>query len=248
MSDRTKVRDCIEQARGFVREGQREKALAQIRKALALDPEEILITDTILSLEERGDTPPPPAPKISAGTRPLSPGKEASKTLDPKLEKALQLSEACRIQGDTRKALAYLQKARELCPNNVVVQSRLSALAPVLNAERLLQTARGHLENNNPGQAVAAARKAFQTAPDVPGLPELLQEIEFRGGKTSSADPPADTPEASPDDLIEQVRLLVKEDRWDDAATLVENAVAEYPDNELLETFRVKFKRLGLLG
>ena len=52
----------------------------------------------------------------------------------------------------------------------------------------------------------------------------------------------------SVDDLIERIRQLVREDLWEEAAVLVEQGVAEFPGNELLETFKVKFKRLGFIG
>lgn len=263
MADQDRVRDFIRDAHRNAVSGSRERALELIRKALALDPDERVITETILAMEQ-GSSPPKPRP-APAIPEPVSlPERTDPMAIDPKLEKALGLSEQCRQSGDNAKALAYLKKARALFPDNQLVEERLTALTACLQAETFMTVARKRLEQGDMQKAVAAARQAFSVLPDAPGLPELLSDLE-----TVSRNAPAQqfegeyrhdidlndgedledydgTPE-SLDDLIERIRQLVRDDRWDEAAILVEQGVSDFPDNELLETFKVKFKRLGFL-
>lgn len=269
MTDKAKVRDLIIKAHTHATAGKRERALSLIREALDLDPEEMVITGTILSLEEGGG----PAPKKSP-PRVAKPVRHPERTdpmaIDPKLEKALDLSEKCRSKGDNAKALAYLKKAKTLFPDSSLVEERLSSLTIALKAENFLRMARKSLDDREAARAVKAARKAFETFPGVQGLGEVLDEIEslsrasgeveFTGdyrhdidlededGSAEDYGDYEDESSDSVDDLIERIRQLVREDQWDEAAVLVEQGVSDYPGNELLETFKVKFKRLGFLG
>jgi hypothetical protein len=121
------------------------------------------------------------------------------------------------------------------------------------------------MEQGEMQKAVSAARQAFVALPDAQGLGELLSDLEatsknspavqFEGEYRHDIDlndgedfeEYDDTPD-SVDDFIERIRQLVRDDRWDEAAILVEQGVSDFPDNELLETFKVKFKRLGFLN
>lgn len=265
MADQDRVRDFIKDAHRNAVSGNRERALELIRKALALDPDERVITEAILEMEQ-GATPPRkrPAPvtpdpvRLSERTDPMA--------IDPKLEKALDLSEQCRRSGDNAKALAYLKKARVLFPDNHLVSERLTSLTSCLQAETLISVARKRMDQGEMQKAVSAARQAFAALPDAPGLCELLSDLEavsrnspavqFEGeyrhdidlndGEDLEDEEYEDTPD-SVDDFIERIRQLVRDDRWDEAAILVEQGVSDFPDNELLETFKVKFKRLGFL-
>jgi tetratricopeptide (TPR) repeat protein len=261
VTEQEKVRDLIAEARRTALSGNREKALELIRKALALDPDERVITDSILAMEEEGVRKK--APDIVKESAPFMPSERTDPmAIDPKLEKALDLSEQCRREGDNARALAYLKKARQLFPDNSLVEERLSSLSAALQAETLVSVARKRMEKGETAAAVKAARQAFAILPDVSGLEELLADLEgWSGGETEFdgdfthnvdlEDEDADLMEGSADsveDLIERIRQLVREDRWEDAAVMVEEGVAEFPENELLETFKVKFKRLGLIG
>ncbi len=265
MADQVKVRECIMQAREHIEAGERDKALELIRKALALDPDEQVITETILFIEEdRSAVAQRPSPTTSKPAR--LPERTDPMAIDPKLEKALDLSEKCRKSGDNAKALAYLKKAIKLFPGNALVEEKLTTLTTVLKAENLVAMARTRIERGEPAGAVTSARLAFQLLPDVPGLVELLDDLEAMSqGEPESGEFNDDLPddfdleeediledyEDSSDtveDLIERIRQLVREDRWDDAAILVEQGVMDFSGNELLETFKVKFKRLGFLS
>ncbi len=261
MTDQEKARDLIIEARKHALSGKRESALEFIRKALALDPDERVITDTILSLEESGArvSPPPSAPEPAIPQERTDP-----MAIDPKLEKALSLSEQCRSQGENQKALAYLRKAKQLFPDSSLVDDRLASLTICLQAENLVSVARRKLERGEILQAVEAARQAFLLLPETSGLEQIVSELESASETTEQvqfsgdyqedvdlADDGLDEFEAfsgSVDDLIERIRQLVREDLWEEAAVLVEQGVAEFPGNELLETFKVKFKRLGFIG
>lgn len=263
MTDQDRVRDLIRDARRNALSGNREQALELIRKALALDPDERVITETILSMEEGGiASRPSQAPAVNDSVR--LPERTDPMAIDPRLEKALDLSEQCRQAGDNARALAYLKKAKQLFPDSAIVEERLTSLSTTLQAETLVSVARKRLEKGEVKQAVAAARQAFQTFPDAPGLVELLGDIEkasmesapvvFSGAQDEEMEPEGDEEGEyddsfdSVDDLIEKIRQLVRDDRWDDAAILVEQGVMDFPGNDLLETFKVKFKRLGFLS
>ncbi|MFO7625884.1 MAG: hypothetical protein R6V62_01340 [Candidatus Fermentibacteraceae bacterium] len=264
MADQDRVRDFITDAHRNAVSGNRERALELIRKALALDPDERVITETILAMEQ-GSAPakPRPAPVIPDPVR--LPERTDPMAIDPKLEKALDLSEQCRRSGDNAKALAYLKKAKGLFPDSSLVEERLTTLTTCLQAETLISVGRKRMEQGEMQKAVSAARQAFAVLPDTPGLCELLSELEaisrnspavqFEGEYRHDIDlndgedfeEYEDTP-YSVDDFIERIRQLVRDDRWDEAAILVEQGVSDFPDNELLETFKVKFKRLGFLN
>ncbi len=265
MADKDRVRDFIKDAHRSAVSGNREHALELVRKALALDPDERVITETILAMEQ-GASPakPRPAPVIPDPVR--LPERTDPMAIDPKLEKALDLSEQCRRSGDNAKALAYLKKARVLFPDNPLVEERLTSLTTCLQAETLISVARKRMDQGEMQKAVSAARQAFVVLPDAPGLSGLLSDLEtvsrnspavqFEGeyrhdidlndGEDLEDEEYGDSPD-SVDDFIERIRQLVRDDRWDEAAILVEQGVADFPDNELLETFKVKFKRLGFL-
>jgi len=263
MADQDKVRDFIRDAHRNAVSGNRGRALELIRKALSLDPDERVITETILAMEQGEPSPKPrPAPvipdpvRLSERTDPMA--------IDPKLEKALDLSEQCRRSGENNKALAYLKKAKVLFPDNPIVEERLTTLTSCLQAETLICVARKRMDQGEMQKAVMAARQAFAVLPDAPGLCELLSDLEaisrnspnvqFEGEYRHDIDlndgediEDYDETQDSVDDFIERIRQLVRDDRWDEAAILVEQGVADFPDNELLETFKVKFKRLGFL-
>lgn len=264
MTDQERVRDYIREAHKHAVSGNRDNAMELIRKALALDPDERVITDTILSMEESGtrvksDRSPkaPDTVTLQERTDPMA--------IDPKLEKALSLSEQCRNEGDDQKALAYLRKAKKLFPDSSLVDDRLASLTLCLQAENLVSAARKNMENGDMNQAVRAVRQAFRLLPDTPGLEEVIGDLEsatetthqvqFSGDYQHDVDLDEEEDlgdfeafQGSVDDLIERIRQLVREDLWDDAALLVEQGVTEFPGNELLETFKVKFKRLGFLS
>jgi len=133
--------------------------------------------------------------------------------------------------------------------------------------------ARKRMDEGDMAAAVLAARQAFHILPGVSGLEELLSDMEA-SSETGFGTEPEPSSEAgfdwdddddedweeeeevvlmddaggSVEDLIERIRLLVREDRWEDAAVLVREGVAAFPENELLESFNIKFKRLGLNG
>jgi|GEM_PF-4517985 len=52
MADQDRVRDFIKDAHRSAVSGNREHALELVRKALALDPDERVITETILAMEQ----------------------------------------------------------------------------------------------------------------------------------------------------------------------------------------------------
>ncbi len=271
VTEQEKVRDLIVEAREKALSGNREKALELIRKAIAMDPDEQVITDSILAMEKGAWERAPRAPREPATATPAE--TTAPEAADPRLEKALSLSKRYRLEGDNAKALACLKKAARLFPDNTLVKKRLSSLTTTLQAETMVSVARKRMDEGDMAAAVLAARQAFHILPGVSGLEELLSDMEA-SSETGFGTEPEPSSEAgfdwdddddedweeeeevvlmddaggSVEDLIERIRLLVREDRWEDAAVLVREGVAAFPENELLESFNIKFKRLGLNG
>jgi tetratricopeptide (TPR) repeat protein len=100
-------------------------------------------------------------------------------------------------QGDLTAAIALLQRASQVVPDDALLRRRLSE-ARVQLTERQVADARAALERGDTGQAVATYRAALQDAPEVAGLRLELAELLVRGGDTDGAvqvlegDPSAD--------------------------------------------------------
>lgn len=260
--NKSRVAYLLSQAKEHIDQNQRDEALDLIRQALREDPGEMTITEIILSMERHGSSKRVSEEQHDQATEPIL-ERNYSGIMDPKLERAFKLSDDAYSQGNDAKALAYLKKAVSLFPDEPEAQERLTILKTRIQAGNLVKIGTKKLSEGDIRKAVSASRRAFDLLADAPGLSELLAAIE--GAKKSEA--PAEfveTPEAveEPEPEIQEkpqvldggtmlwadrIRAAVKEDRFEEAGKMVAEAVGNYPDDPLLNSFHTKLKRLGFV-
>lgn len=239
---KNRVEDLLLQAREYLDQDRREDALNCVRKALEADPGEMVITEVILNLERSKNAPEPP------GRRPVQPKAERNSTedMDPKLEKAFMLSDQALDQGNDAKALAYLKKAQQLFPDEPSVEEKLESLKNRIRAGNMVRIGLKKLEEGDHRKAVAASRRAFELMPEAPGLDELLSRIEGTEEPPSAAAPEEPrVPESGAMLWADRIRAAVKEEKFEEAGKMVTEAVRNYPNDPLLDSFHIKLKRLG---
>jgi len=246
---RDRVEDLLLQARRYLSTGNREDALACIKKALQEDPGEMIITEVILSIERSGEMPGDNSDHQSVE-------RNNADNMDPKLEKAFTLSDEALAAGNSAKALAYLKKALQLFPDEPEVEERIDILKNRIRAGNLVQIGLQKLAEGDSQKAVAASRKAFALTPDATGLADLIARIESSEKAeafTVNQEPEKDEvvqphiPDGSAMLWADRIRAAVKEDRFEEAGRMVAEAVRNHPGDPLLDSFHSKLKRLGFV-
>ncbi len=265
---KNRVKTHLTQARQYVAGGNREQALLSIKKALAVDPGEILITEVLISMERADSVREQQVNSNEIDIPVLYPTTERNITadMDSKLEKIFKLSDEALTSGNDAKALAYLKKAVQLFPDEQQAIDKLQDLKNRFNAENLVKIGVKKLSAGEIQKAIAASRKAFTLAPGVKGLNELLSSIE--AAKKIKSEPEEEpeveieetvVQEKSEDNSTEQspggeallwadrIRTAVKDDNFEEAGKMVAEAVRRHPDDSLLDSFYSKLKRLGFV-
>ncbi len=240
---KNRVEDLLLQAREYLDQDRREDALSCVRKALEADPGEMVITEVILNLERSKNA------TEQSGRRPAQPKAERNSTedMDPKLEKAFMLSDQALEQGNDAKALAYLKKAQQLFPDEPTVEEKLESLKNRIRAGNLVKIGLKKLEEGDHRKAVAASRKAFELMPEAPGLDDLLSRLEVTEEPSMTQTPEEEprVPESGAMLWADRIRAAVKEEKFEEAGKMVTEAVKNYPNDPLLDSFHIKLKRLG---
>lgn len=260
---KNRVKAHLIQARRHSARGDRNQALDSIRKALAIDPGEIVITEVLISMERANSTHDQHEDNDPINTTVQRPAIERNKTtdMDSKLEKIFKLSDEALSSGNDSKALAYLKKAVQLFPDEQEADQKLQQLKNRIQAENLVKIGMKKLSEGDTKKAIAASRKAFDLFHDVSGLEELLRSIETAG--TIFSEPELEeeviTPEVktvhnelqNPEGeallWADRIRTAVKDDNFEEAGKMVAEAVKKYPDDTLLDSFYSKLKRLGFV-
>ncbi len=213
--------------------------------------------------------------KTKKATEQISIERISSQPMDAKLEKIFQLSEKAREAGDDVKAIAYLKKARKLYPDNPTVEEKLQSLKILVGASNLVLIGLKALDNDNIPKAVSASRKAFNLDPDANQLQELITRLEnvttesnaktkkpekvvkkpakkraARAKKIVSKEIPGeeiakDSPEGEALLWADRVRRAVQDDEFEEAGKMVTDAIKKFPNDDLLNSFYSKLKRLG---
>jgi len=257
---KNRVKTHLIQARRYSIQGNRDLALDSIKKALAIDPGEMVITEVLISMERAGgseiqfDDNAPLKNTVQTSTS------ERNKTadMDSKLEKIYRLSEEAVASGNNSKALAYLKKAAELFPNDQEVDQKLQQFKDRVRAENLVKIGMKKLSEGDTRKAIIASRRAFNLLPDVDGLKELINLIEQSDKNTDEEKPPEETPVAkaatnrnTPEGeallWADRIRTAVQDDQFEEAGKMVAEAVKRHPDDALLDSFYTKLKRLGFV-
>ncbi len=248
---RDRVEELLIQAKEYLDQDRRDNALECVKKAIAADPGEMIITEVILNMERSKLKAPRKREKV------VQPTVERNDTedMDSKLEKAFRLSDEALAAGNSAKAMAYLKKASQLFPDEPEVDERLNQLKVRIQAANLVKIGLKKLEEGDLRKAVAASRKAFHLLPEVEGLSELLSRIEKAEEESHEEIP---EPEESPDQPEEtltsesgamlwadRIRAAVKDEKFEEAGKMVTEAVSIHPNHPLLDSFHAKLKRLG---
>ena len=224
---------------------------------------------------EYNKPPPPVTKKIKTkkATEQISTIERiSSQPMDAKLEKIFQLSEKAREAGDDVKAIAYLKKARKLYPDNPAVEEKLQSLKTLVGASNMVLIGLKALDSENIPKAVSASRKAFNLDPDANHLQELITRLEdlskeaterpeetkkavkekvkkvkenVTSKETINEEMDEDSPEGEALLWADRVRRAVQDDEFEEAGKMVTNAIKKFPNDELLNSFYSKLKRLG---
>jgi tetratricopeptide (TPR) repeat protein len=257
---KNRVKTHLIQARRFSARGNRAQALESIKKALTIDPGEIVITEVLISMERADDPETHQNAHALGGNTVQQSTSERNKTadMDPKLEKINRLSDEALASGNKSKALAYLKKAVELFPNEEEAEQKLQQLKNRIRAGNLVKIGIKKLSEGDTKKAITASRRAFNLQPDAEGLQELLDLIEQADGNT-----PEVTKQPAPETVrteikpatprgeallwADRIRTAVQDDQFEEAGKMVAEAIRRYPEDTLLDSFYTKLKRLGFV-
>ena len=269
-----KIKNCLIRAKKHASQGNRNAAIDCIKEALSIDPGEMLITEVLLSLEREHNKPSvTDKPEKNNNIEQQSTIERiSSQPMDAKLEKIFLLSDKAREVGDDVKAIAYLKKARKLYPDNSDVEEKLQALKTLVGASNLVLIGLKALDNDNISKAINASRKAFNLDPNANQLQELISRLEDLSSEETEMPKPEiklepkpkpkpkpkkidktiekteideDSPEGEALLWADRVRRAVQDDEFEEAGKMVADAIAKFPQDELLNSFYSKLKRLG---
>lgn len=270
---KNRVKTHLIQARRYSDQGDRNQALDSIKKALVIDPGEIVITEVLIAMERGGNTSyldKDNHPENIAVGRPSTERKETV-DMDSKLEKIFRLSDEALAAGNDSKALAYLKKAVQLFPDEPTADEKLQQLKNRVRAGNLVKIGMKKLAEGNIEKAITASRKAFDLFPATEALKDLLNSIEKVHANISAKEQDTkidpvpeekvtipqeepETPEEEDDQdgeallWADRIRTAVKDDNFEEAGKMVAEAVKRHPNDSLLNSFYSKLKRLGFVG
>ncbi len=269
---KTRVQSLLIKAKKQVLEGRREEALENIKKALALDPGEITITEVLISLEQIETHRVQHEANLVVNVKEENTNIErnANDNMDSKLEKIFNLSDEALKAGNDSKALAYLKKAVQLFPNEEIAQQKFDILKNQMKAIKLVKIGLKKLSEGDTKKAVIASRRAFNLLPEVKDLNKLLSMIESKNINSTEQEADIDIdmdeePEVTTETVkksepaskisqageallwADRIRTAVKDDNFEEAGKMVIEAVKRHPNDELLDSFYSKLKRLGFV-
>lgn len=238
----------------------RREALELMKKAVSIDDNNGLVVQAIQSLDKKGSKK-----DISMEVyedsffndfdeQPQAPDeeteREVSMTKGEQLAKLFEASDRAFDGGHQAKAIAYLNKAQNLFPDNPEVETRISFLKTKMKASNLISLSRRNLKAGELSQAVSFANQAFEMMPEINGLHELLEDLEKIDFKTSSAETSTiedDKRTESDKPYIAVIRALVQDNALEEAAYVAVDSFRKNQNDELLQQFIDNFKKLGLI-
>lgn len=260
---KNRVKTHLIQARKYAVQGNRDQAMDSIKKALALDPGEIVITEVLISMERIDNTHDQYENNDQADIDVQLSTTERNITadMDSKLEKFFRLSDEALASGNQSKAIAYLKKAVQLFPDEKEADQKLQQLKNEIRAGNLVKIGMKKLSEGDLKKAVSASRKAFDLLPDASGLEKLLGDIEAAEEKEIIPEPEkeviitAEEPANEEEQKTEgeallwanRIRTAVKDDNFEEAGKMVAEAVKRHPNDSLLDSFYSKLNRLGFV-
>lgn len=243
---KNRVKTHLIQARKCAVQGDRDQALDSIKKALALDPGEIVITEVLISMERAGSTHDQHEnnDQTDIAVQLSTTERNITADMDSKLEEFFKLSDEALASGNQSNAVAYLKKAVQLFPDEKEADQKLQQLKNKIRAGNLVKIGMKKLSEGDLKKAVTASRKAFDLLPGASGLEKLLGGIE-------AAEEPANEEEQKTEGKAllwaNRIRTAVKDDNFEEAGKMVAEAVKRHPNDSLLDSFYSKLKRLGFV-
>lgn len=238
--DKARVSKLVRQAKKELVAGNRDDALALLKKALTLDPESEVVTEEILQIESEltakkkpepsparssSSKPPAPAPAPPSGkkaTRPPEatkkpPAAKQQKSKEPPVEddqteiqSALRTADTALETGDEKAAREALRKVKALDPNSNEIPSRLRLLSGLSTANKHLDLAMNEASGGNVRKALRRARKIFELTPFLPGLSSLIELLEKQKEEPEPEAPPEEKPSDKPHDAPPGARAKKK--------------------------------------
>lgn len=236
----------VASAREKLLRGDREAALGAMREAVRLDGDHGLVIQVILELERGLEDMAAPVQGTPEGFD-RSDERKPSMPSDDRLDDLFAASDKAFDRGDQATAMNLLKKARKLAPENPEVTGRLELLKRRIKSSNIVGIALRELEKGNLARAVELSREAFDLMPDSAGLDALLDRLEEQAGNGPKE---RETDRGNGDDApdyIRDIRTLVQANDLEEAAARALAAFAEHPDDQLLDSFLTKFRRLGFL-
>ncbi len=191
-----------------------------------------------------------PAEKKTVEESPGKTEKEGPMPSTEQLETLLDTADEAMRSGNDSRVVETLKRARALAPEDGRVRDMTERYKSSRKVRKAMDLSRKALADGDPRKATVYARKAFQLDPAAPGIEELLEEIESSGGaepapkKTGKA---AAQSGGEADTYVQKIREKIQISSFPEAAKLTQKALADYPDNELLQTFDEKFRKMGLI-
>ncbi|MCD4849127.1 MAG: hypothetical protein K8R76_13175 [Candidatus Aegiribacteria sp.] len=166
------------------------------------------------------------------------------------LVKLFEASDKAFDEGHQAKAIAYLNKARKMDPDNPDIETKLDSLKSRMKAANLISIARKKLAAGNMSESILFAQQAFEMMPDINGLQELLEDLENADSKVAS--PMTNTNDGdkrtgSNKPYIAKIRQLVQDNSLEEAASIALRSFRDNQDDELLMQFIENFRKLGLI-
>lgn len=202
--DKARVAKLVRQAKKELGSGNRDDALALLKKALALDPDSDVVIEEILQIEseltanrkkapardaraaakprkhvaaraKRTPEAEAPAPAAAGSRSGVSP--TGSGGASASITDVLRRADEALLSGDEQAARNALRRAKSIDPDSSGIPPRLRSLSALSNAGKLVERAMKDLDRGDPRKALAGARKAFDLAPALPSLGALLDAI-----------------------------------------------------------------------
>ncbi len=252
------IQNLLRAAETHMQEGEREKALETLHRALNLDPGNEQVQTQISSLEREIA-----AMKNFKRTR----SRRAHESIDTVsssstfADECLGRSQQAFEAGDEVRALQELERAKRHDPDNKAVIRRIKVVRRSIKANNLYDLAVTRLRSGEPSDALEQARKIFTFWPASPVLEKLLDEIESHE-KPVIEEPeeidieeideleeieeaPTPEPAISPSKVvITSIREKIARSSFAEALAEATEGIKKFPDNPTLKKLLDKLEKI----
>lgn len=250
----------VRKAKKELDHNKRKEALELMKKAVSIDDNNGLVVQVIQALDRRESMKviseePHEEPVLKEPDEQPQASIEqvegkVSMISGDRLAKLFEASNKAFDRGHQAKAIAYLNRARKLDPDNPEVDTRIDSLKTRMKATNLISIARKRLKAGNVSEAVHFAQQAFEIMPVIDGLHELLEDLEKIDSNADSSAISTDLDNERTESnkpYIAKIRQLVQDNSLEEAASTALNSFEDNQNDELLLQFIDNFRKLGLI-